>query len=118
MNYKPITIRAKCNYSKAPANQEVTIDPQGKTPVNMAKVSPLKKPLVGDQDKLPQHLKEKILASPAKGYKSDAQRKAVHASKADGGKGAPNKMYKSPAKKKGCKSPAKKYKSPAKKHCY
>lgn len=35
------------------------------------------------------------------GYKSDAQRKAVHASKADGGKGAPSKMYKkkSPAKK-------------------
>jgi len=26
------------------------------------------------------------------GYKSDAQRKAVHASKADGGKGSPNKM--------------------------
>lgn len=26
------------------------------------------------------------------GYASDAQRKAVHASKADGGKGAPNKM--------------------------
>ena len=25
------------------------------------------------------------------GYKSDAQRKAVHASKADGGKGNPNK---------------------------
>ena len=82
----------------------------------MAKVSPLKKPLVGDQHKLPDHLKQKILASPAKGYKSDAQRKAVHASKADGGKGAPNKMYKSPAKKKGCKSAAK-YKSPAKKHC-
>ena len=38
--------------------------------------------------------------SPMKGYKSDAQRKAVHASKADGGKGAPNKMShgKSPAK--------------------
>lgn len=32
------------------------------------------------------------------GYKSDAQRKAVHASKADGGKGNPNK--KSPAKRK------------------
>jgi len=31
------------------------------------------------------------------GYKSHAQRKAVHASKADGGKGNPNK--KSPAKK-------------------
>ena len=36
--------------------------------------------------------------SPAKGYKSDAQRKAVHASKADGGKGAPSKLKKdSPA---------------------
>ena len=39
------------------------------------------------------------LDSPAKKYVSDAQRKAVHASKADGGKGAPAKMYKnSPAK--------------------
>jgi len=28
------------------------------------------------------------------GYKSDAQRKAVHASKADGGKGSPIKMNK------------------------
>ena len=28
------------------------------------------------------------------GYVSDAQRKAVHASKADGGKGKPNKMLK------------------------
>ena len=35
--------------------------------------------------------------SPAKGYKSAAQRKAVHASKADGGKGHPDKK-KSPAK--------------------
>tara|TARA_R100001086_G_scaffold191082_1_gene108410 strand:- start:2695 stop:4278 length:1584 start_codon:yes stop_codon:yes gene_type:complete len=36
------------------------------------------------------------MASPVKGYKSAAQRKAVHASKADGGKGNPNnpKMYK------------------------
>ena len=33
------------------------------------------------------------------GYKSDAQRKAVHASKADGGKGNPNKMKQSPALK-------------------
>jgi len=40
--------------------------------------------------------------SPAKKYKSDAQRKAVHASKADGGKGAPSKMNKkSPMKMKG-----------------
>tara|TARA_R100000234_G_scaffold11197_1_gene6273 strand:+ start:66 stop:275 length:210 start_codon:yes stop_codon:yes gene_type:complete len=42
-------------------------------------------------------------------YKSDAQRKAVHASKADGGKGNPNKMKKSPMLKKlsaGCKAAA------------
>jgi hypothetical protein len=47
--------------------------------------------------------------SPAKGYKSAAQRKAVHASKADGGKGHPDKK-KSPAKQmsKLKKSPAKK----------
>ena len=51
--------------------------------------------------------------SPMKGYKSDAQRKAVHASKADGGKGNPNKMLKkiSPALAKisaSCKAQAKK----------
>ena len=34
------------------------------------------------------------------GYVSDAQRKAVHASKADGGAGNPNKMKKSSALKK------------------
>jgi hypothetical protein len=47
-------------------------------------------------------------ASPAKGYKSAAQRKAVHASKADGGAGHPDKK-KSPAKQmsKLKKSPAK-----------
>ena len=41
------------------------------------------------------------------GYVSDAQRKAVHASKADGGKGNPNKMKQSPALRKlsaGCKA--------------
>lgn len=38
------------------------------------------------------------------GYKSHAQRKAVHASKADGGKGNPNKMKASALKLK--KSPA------------
>ena len=47
------------------------------------------------------------------GYKSDAQRKAVHASKADGGAGNPNKMLKkiSPALAKisaSCKAQAKK----------
>ena len=30
---------------------------------------------------------------PMKKYVSDAQRRAVHASKADGGAGNPNKMY-------------------------
>tara|TARA_R100001509_G_scaffold160166_1_gene127578 strand:- start:185 stop:943 length:759 start_codon:yes stop_codon:yes gene_type:complete len=47
-------------------------------------------------------------SSPAKGYKSAAQRKAVHASKADGGAGHPDKK-KSPAKQmsKLKKSPAK-----------
>jgi len=44
------------------------------------------------------------------GYKSHAQRKAVHASKADGGKGNPNKMKTSPALAKistSCKAAAK-----------
>ena len=44
------------------------------------------------------------------GYVSDAQRKAVWASKADGGKGNPNKMKKSSALKKlssACKAAAK-----------
>ena len=49
----------------------------------------------GFQKESPANLKK---GSPAKGYKSDAQRKAVHASKADGGKGAPSKLKKeSPA---------------------
>ena len=34
----------------------------------------------------------KMAGSPQKGYVSAAQRKAVHASKADGGKGNPNKL--------------------------
>tara|TARA_R100000234_G_C4973079_1_gene167204 strand:+ start:43 stop:303 length:261 start_codon:yes stop_codon:yes gene_type:complete len=55
--------------------------------------SPMMKALIGNQKNLPEELKEKILASPgkmygkkgsmAKKYKSDAQRKAVHASKAE-----------------------------------
>ena len=71
--------------------------------------SPITKALVGKQNNLPAELKAKIMAapespakmydkkSPAKKYKSDAQRKAVHASKAD--KGSPAKKYgKSPMK--------------------
>ena len=53
--------------------------------------SPMMKALIGNQDKLPVELQEKILASPVKKYKSDAQRKAVHASKAE--KGSMAKMY-------------------------
>ena len=49
-----------------------------------------KKPETGgpDEPRGPQ------MASPVKGYKSAAQRKAVHASKADGGKGHPDKKKK------------------------
>ena len=45
--------------------------------------SPMMKKLVGKQENLPEELKAKIEASPAKKYKSDAQRKAVHASKSE-----------------------------------
>jgi len=63
--------------------------------------SPMMKKLIGKQENLPEELKAKILASPAKKYKSDAQRKAVHASKAD--KASAAKMY-------GKKSAVKNYK--------
>ena len=53
--------------------------------------SPIMKKLIGKQHNLPEELKAKIEASPAKKYKSDAQRKAVHASKAE--KGSMAKMY-------------------------
>ncbi len=74
----------------------------------LKKKSPAKKPLVGKQKNLPEAIKKKILASPAKNYKnpqdykvfnmgnpvkkykSAAQRKAVHASKAEK---SPTKMY-------------------------
>ena len=81
-----------------------------KSPAKMDKKSPAKNKHIAA------HQKKK---SPAKKYASDAQRKAVHASKADGGKGAPAKMYKKSPAKKYKKSPAKKYKksSPAKAHC-
>tara|TARA_R110001592_G_scaffold218077_1_gene471995 strand:- start:272 stop:550 length:279 start_codon:yes stop_codon:yes gene_type:complete len=74
--------------------------------------SPMMKALIGKQNNLPEELKAKILASdspmdmygksPAKKYKSDAQRKAVHASKAD--KASAVKMY-------GKKSAVKNYKT-------
>jgi len=52
--------------------------------------SPMMKKLIGKQENLPEELKAKILASPAKKYKSDAQRKAVHASKAEKASAAKN----------------------------
>ena len=68
------------------------------SPYKMKGKSPMMKALIGKQNRLPAELKAKILASPAKKYKSDAQRKAVHASKSE----SPAKMYgkKSPAKNK------------------
>ena len=64
--------------------------------------SPMMKALIGKQKNLPEELKAKIEAAPTKmygdkknsmlkKYKSDAQRKAVHASKAE--KGSAAKMY-------------------------
>ena len=64
---------------------------KNKSPFMMKGKSPMMKALVGKQENLPEELKAKILASPAKKYKSDAQRKAVHASKAE--KGSMAKMY-------------------------
>ena len=55
----------------------------GKKPFKMYGKSPMMKKLIGKQENLPEELKAKILASPAKKYKSHAQRKAVHASKAE-----------------------------------
>lgn len=42
MGSKPITQRAKCNYSKMPANQEVTVDAGGKRPAKLPSSSPLR----------------------------------------------------------------------------
>ena len=74
---------------------------KNKSAFMMKGISPMMKKLVGKQHNLPKELKEKILASdspmemygesPVKKYKSDAQRMAVHASKAD--KGSMAKMY-------------------------
>ena len=64
---------------------------ESKSAFMMKGKSPMMKALIGKQENLPEELKAKIIASPAKKYKSDAQRKAVHASKAE--KGSMAKMY-------------------------
>ena len=53
----------------------------------------------GDYDKAKSMLEMKGSHSPMYGYASDDQRKAVHAGKADGGKGNPNNMMGDPNKK-------------------
>lgn len=75
-------------------------------PESPAKMSPLMGALatgaaMGGASKVAEKVigPSKKLKTPAKKYKSDAQRKAVHASNADGGKGAPAKKYKTMAKK-------------------
>ena len=75
--------------------------PNNKSGFKMYGKSPMMKKLIGKQNNLPEELKAKIIASPTKKYKSDAQRKAVHASKADKesmakmyDKAAPTKNYK------------------------
>jgi hypothetical protein len=65
--------------------------------------SPMMKALIGKQKNLPEELKEKILASPAQKYVSDAQRKAVHASKAE--KSPARKNYPYPTKRMGNVNP-------------
>lgn len=42
MKSNPITRIAGTNYGSAPANQEVTVDPQGKTPAKFERMSPVK----------------------------------------------------------------------------
>jgi hypothetical protein len=77
------------------------------TPFKMKGKSPMMKKLIGNQHRLPEHLKAKIMAAPESPAKKrvkvkDMPRKqqmAVKATMADGGKGAPTKMMKkSPAK--------------------
>ena len=100
-------------HSKSPAKNRITdltgMDKRGKQAATAhndahasggdphSKKSPAEKKLIGAQNNLPEELKAKIEASPAKKYKSNAQRKAVHASKAE--KGSMAKMYDSPTKK-------------------
>jgi len=98
---------------KGPSASKSMLNLGNKYSMGASMRGPLDKQLRGNQHKLPEHLKKAIEAAPEmkgdspmeasyskgpkmptplNGYESDAQRKAVHASKADGGKGNPNKM--------------------------
>ena len=103
---------AKASKSMAKASKSM-LNLKNKYSMGASMRGPLDKQLRGNQHKLPEHLKKAIQAAPEmkddspmeasyskgpkmptplNGYASDAQRKAVHASKADGGEGNPNKM--------------------------
>ena len=78
--------------------KETTMKAYGKKPKPAMEMSDDKKPAMemshsGKKDKKDKKKKDKK-KPPLKGYKSAAQRKAVHASKADGGKGHPDKKKK------------------------
>jgi hypothetical protein len=54
-NFKPITTKAKCDYSNLPVNQEVTIDAKGTTPVEFDyKSSPVKQTKSTNTSKTPE----------------------------------------------------------------
>jgi len=57
--------------------------PNNKSGFKMYGKSPMAKRLIGKQNNLPEELKAKIIASPAKKYKNAGQRKAAHASMAE-----------------------------------
>ena len=104
-----VSMKTPMNASKSMAKASKSMLNLG-TPYKMGGASrgPLDKQLRGNQHKLPDHLKKAIEAAPEmkdnspmeaskmptplNGYASYEQQKAVHASKADGGKGNPNKM--------------------------
>ena len=78
--------------------KDTTMKAYGKKPKPAMEMSDDKKPAMemshsGKKDKKDKKKKDKK-KPPLKGYKSAAQRKAVHASKADGGKGHPDKKKK------------------------
>jgi len=98
---------------KGPSASKSMLNLGNKYSMGASMRGPLDKQLRGNQHKLPEHLKKAIEAAPEmkddspmeasyskgpkmptplNGYANDEQRKAVHASRADGGKGNPNSM--------------------------
>ena len=113
MDDMPVDKRASMSMKQPMKASKSMLNLKNKYSMGASMRGPLDKQLRGNQHKLPEHLKKAIQAAPEmkddspmeasyskgpkmptplNGYASDAQRKAVHASKADGGKGNPNKM--------------------------